>query len=72
MAELILYKEEDIDSLYVMACLIRFCKHEQIQAEQCSLILKNKNKCSIKVGDIDDVFEVQTELNTLGLLTYIQ
>ena len=72
MAELILYKQKDIDSLYITACLIKFCEHDPIQAEQCSLITKNCGECSLKVGNINDIFDIQGELDTLGLQTNIK
>jgi len=36
--KLVLYNDDKHDFLYVIACLIRCCKHDPIQAEQCAVI----------------------------------
>jgi ATP-dependent Clp protease adaptor protein ClpS len=59
---------DDINSYeYVMACLIRFCKHEPIQAEQCATLTDKVGKCDIKLGNIDDMLEIVESLEDLGL-----
>jgi ATP-dependent Clp protease adaptor protein ClpS len=59
---------DDINSYeYVMACLIRFCKHEPIQAEQCATLTDKVGKCDIKLGTIDDMLEIVESLEDLGL-----
>ena len=41
---------DDVNSYeYIMACLIRFCKHDPIQAEQCAIIAHNTGKCIVLV-----------------------
>lgn len=49
--KLVLYNDSVNDYGYIMACLIRFCKHEPIQAEQCAIIAHNVGQCSVKSGD---------------------
>ena len=70
--KLVLYNDDTHDFLYVVACLIRFCKHEPLQAEQCAVITHNKGKCTVKSGDFLEMFEIKNELENLDLLTEIE
>jgi ATP-dependent Clp protease adaptor protein ClpS len=67
MAELILYNDEHNSYMKVKACLIRYCEHTPIQAEQCTLIAHNAGKCQIKSGDFMDMFEMKSELEQHNL-----
>ena len=71
MAELILHKQKEIDSAYITACLIRFCGHDHLQAEQCALIVQLKGKYSIKNGNIDDIYQLHESFESVGLETNI-
>ena len=57
---------------YVKACLIRHCKHSPLQAEQCTLIVDNIGKCTVKEGNILDMIEIKTCLEELELITEIE
>ena len=35
---------------FVIECLMEICKHDQIQAEQCTFLIHYKGKCSVKDG----------------------
>lgn len=67
--QIILYNDEEHNYDYVRACLIKYCKHDFIQAEQCLLIAHNIGNCSIKQGDIMEMLLIQEELERKGLLT---
>lgn len=69
---LVLHNDDHHDFLYVTACLVRFCKHEPLQAEQCALITHEKGKCSVKSGDFIEMFEIKTNLEDLDLKTEIE
>ena len=43
-----LYNDSKHDFLYVIACLIKFCKHSPDQAEQCAVIVDGKGEYDIK------------------------
>jgi ATP-dependent Clp protease adaptor protein ClpS len=50
-SELLLYND-DVNSFdHVIECLMRICKHQPEQAEQCALIVHFKGKCVVKQGD---------------------
>jgi len=70
--KLTIYNDDQNSFLYIMACLIRFCKHEPIQAEQCALIAHNKGKCSVISGSFDDMFSIKNDLADMGVKTEIQ
>jgi ATP-dependent Clp protease adaptor protein ClpS len=47
-SELLLYND-DVNSFdHVIECLMRICKHQPEQAEQCALIVHFKGKCVVK------------------------
>jgi len=64
---LILHNDSENSYLYVMACLVKVCGHDSVQAEQCALITHNVGKCQIKSGDFLKMFEIQNELQDLSL-----
>jgi ATP-dependent Clp protease adaptor protein ClpS len=69
---LVMHNDDVHDFSYVMACLIRYCKHEPIQAEQCALITHNVGKCAIKHGSWDDMDDLSQELLSLDLKVTIE
>lgn len=69
---LILLNDEVNNFDYVIACLIRFCKHDPIQAEQCALLTDKKGKCDITSGTMDNMFATMTMLQEMGLIIELQ
>jgi ATP-dependent Clp protease adaptor protein ClpS len=67
--QLILYNDTEHDYNYVRACLIKYCDHDFLQAEQCIIIVHNNGKCVIKQGDIMDILPIEEALVKKGLLT---
>lgn len=51
--DLIVWNDEVNTFDWVIATLIEVCNHTEVQAEQCSLIIHFKGKCSVKQGDYD-------------------
>ncbi|GAB2992092.1 ATP-dependent Clp protease adaptor ClpS [uncultured Cyclobacterium sp.] len=44
---------DDINTFdHVSKVLIKVCKHSQEQAEQCTMIIHYKGKCSVKKGSV--------------------
>ena len=62
-----LYNDNSHDFLYVMACLIKVCKHSPDQAEQCAMIVDSKGSYDIKSGSFDDMYEILMSLEELNL-----
>ncbi|MCG8412219.1 MAG: ATP-dependent Clp protease adaptor ClpS [Bacteroidales bacterium] len=47
---LILHNDDIHDFEYVINSLVDICKHEPIQAEQCTYLVHYRGSCSIKKG----------------------
>ena len=59
---------DDINSYdYVTACLIKLCRHDPIQAEQCAILVHYKGKCTVKTGSLDELKPQCTQLLEAGL-----
>ena len=50
---LIVWNDEVNTFEWVIETLISVCKHTQEQAEQCTMLIHYKGKCSVKTGDYD-------------------
>ncbi|UKM64539.1 ATP-dependent Clp protease adaptor ClpS [Flavobacteriaceae bacterium GSB9] len=53
--EIILYNDDVNTFEHVIETLIYACDHTAEQAEQCSLIVHYKGKCTVKTGLYDDL-----------------
>jgi ATP-dependent Clp protease adaptor protein ClpS len=62
-----LYNDDNHDFLYIIACLIKICKHSPDQAEQCAVIVDNKGSYDIMSGVFDDIFDIYNQLSDLEL-----
>lgn len=64
---------DDVNTFdHVVEMLVATCDHTPIQAEQCSLIVHYKGKCSVKSGTYDDLEPRCTALLEAGLTAEIQ
>ena len=52
---LVLYNDDFNTFDHVIYMLINVCEHSAEQAEQCSLIVHYKGKCTVKSGEIEDL-----------------
>lgn len=69
---LILFNDDTITFDHVIACLIKYCKHTEIQAEQCAIIVHTKGKVSVKEGTFDYLADIKAVLDNNNLTTEIQ
>lgn len=70
--QIILYND-DVNSFdFVITCLIKVCKHDAIQAEQCTYLVHYKGKCSVKRGNYEELEPMCTALLERGLTAEIQ
>ncbi|MDG1821898.1 MAG: ATP-dependent Clp protease adaptor ClpS [Flavobacteriaceae bacterium] len=65
--EIILYNDEVNTFDHVIKTLIEVCDHTPEQAEQCSLIVHYKGKCSVKRGSYDELEPKCIRLLAAGL-----
>ncbi len=53
--ELILYNDDYNTFEHVINCLVKYCKHDICQAEQCAWLIHYKGKYAVKNGSYDDL-----------------
>lgn len=74
----ILLKEDELNSIilfnddvntfeWVIECLVTYCKHDFIQAEQCAYIVHYSGKCQIKKGSFEQLKPICETLLEKGL-----
>ena len=51
--EIVLHNDDVNTFDHVINTLIRVCKHDELQAEQCALLVHYKGQCTVKTGAID-------------------
>jgi ATP-dependent Clp protease adaptor protein ClpS len=65
--EIILYNDDVNTFDHVIETLIRVCNHEELQAEQCALLVHYKGKCAVKTGSFDELKPQCSSLLEAGL-----
>jgi len=64
---------DDVNTFeHVIDCLVIYCDHEPIQAEQCALIIHNNGRCEVKSGDYEDLKPICSFLLEEGLSAQIE
>lgn len=56
---------------HVIESLIKVCKHDTIQAEQCTTLIHYKGKCEVKRGDFETLEPMCTGLLDRGITAEI-
>lgn len=69
--ELILYNDDVNTFDFVIECLIEICKHDALQAEQCTYIVHYNGKCAVKSGSYSDLQPMRDALSDRGLSVVI-
>jgi ATP-dependent Clp protease adaptor protein ClpS len=72
VAKLIIYNDDHNTFDWVIRCLIKYCDHEAIQAEQCAWIIHNTGKCQVKSGEYDKLKPIKDALCEAGLSAVIE
>jgi ATP-dependent Clp protease adaptor protein ClpS len=65
--EIILHNDDVNTFDHVIETLIRVCKHDALQAEQCALLVHYKGKCTVKTGTIEELKPQCSALLDAGL-----
>lgn len=65
--EIVLFNDEVNTFDHVIETLVDVCEHSPQQAEQCSLIVHYKGKCTVKTGEYDDLKPRCSKLLQAGL-----
>jgi len=65
--------DDDVNTFdFVIESLMNVCGHDDLQAEQCTLIVHYKGKCDIKNGEYGKLEPLCTALLDRGLTAEIQ
>lgn len=65
--ELVLFNDDVNTFDHVIQTLVETCNHTYEQAEQCSILVHYKGKCTVKTGRYDDLKPRCTKLLQAGL-----
>jgi len=65
--EIIVYNDDVNTFDHVIETLIRVCNHTAEQAEQCSIIIHYKGKCTVKTGILNELKPQCSSLLEAGL-----
>ncbi|QFG53151.1 ATP-dependent Clp protease adaptor ClpS [Chryseobacterium sp.] len=79
---LLLEKEDEVNKLilwnddfntfdFVIESLITVCKHTAEQAQQCTILVHYKGKCTVKTGSMDLLKPMHEQLTARGLTSEI-
>lgn len=60
--KIVLYNDDVNTFENVIKCLIDYCKHNFLQAEQCATIVHYNGKCIVKSGSFDDLLPIYIAL----------
>lgn len=69
--ELVLYNDDHNTFDHVIECLISICKHDVLQAEQCTHIVHYNGKCAVKTGSYAELNPMRVALADKGLSVVI-
>jgi ATP-dependent Clp protease adaptor protein ClpS len=69
--KVILVNDDSNNFDYVMACLIRYCDHDPVQAEQAALIAHHNGKCDVASGSFNEMYDLMDRLQSLALVAEI-
>jgi len=65
--KLILHNDEVNTFEHVIDCLVRICAHDELQAEQCAMLVHYKGKATVKTGARADLMAMGIALTDEGL-----
>ena len=65
--EIVLFNDEVNTFDHVIETLVDVCKHSYEQAEQCSLLVHYKGKCTVKTGIYEELEPQCSQLLKAGL-----
>jgi ATP-dependent Clp protease adaptor protein ClpS len=69
---LVLYNDDINTFEHVIACLVTYVSHTQVQAEQCATIAHHKGKCSIKNDNLNKLLALKDVLTKNKLIVKIE
>ncbi len=65
--EIVLHNDDVNTFDHVIETLVRVCKHDPLQAEQCAILVHYKGKCTVKTGSYEELVPQCSALLDAGL-----
>ncbi|POS01737.1 ATP-dependent Clp protease adaptor ClpS [Flavobacterium croceum] len=65
--EIVLFNDDYNTFDHVIETLVKVCKHDSLQAEQCAILVHHTGKCGVKTGSYDELEPMCTQLLDAGL-----
>ena len=72
LRNLVVYNDDVNTFDHVIETLIKVCRHTQEQAEQCTMLIHYKGKCTVKVGSYEELVGMCTSLHQKDLSADIE
>ncbi|MCB4234931.1 ATP-dependent Clp protease adaptor ClpS [Kaistella anthropi] len=69
--KLVLWNDDVNTFDYVIECLIEICGHTLEQAEQCTILVHYKGKCTVKTGSLELLKQMHEKLISRSLTSEI-
>lgn len=69
--KLVLWNDDVNTFDFVIECLIEICEHTLEQAEQCTILVHYKGKCTVKTGSLEKLKLMHDKLISRGLTSEI-
>ena len=67
LKNLMVYNDDFNTFEHVINTLIKVCKHDVHQAEQCTYLIHYKGKCSVKKGDYEELKPMREGISSAGI-----
>jgi len=65
--DLIVYNDDFNTFDHVISTLVKVCKHDVHQAEQCTFLIHYKGKCAVKKGMYEELKPMKEGITTAGI-----
>lgn len=65
--ELVVFNDDVNTFDHVIQALIDICNHSPEQAEQCTILIHYKGKCTVKSGPMDDLAPMRNSIVMRGI-----
>jgi ATP-dependent Clp protease adaptor protein ClpS len=72
LRELVLFNDDYHTFDFVIDSLVEVCRHDVLQAEQCTYIIHYNGKCSVKNGTYDTLNPMRVALVDRGLSAVVE
>jgi ATP-dependent Clp protease adaptor protein ClpS len=69
--EIVVFNDDYNTFKHVIECLVKYCNHDSLQAQQCAFIIHHNGKCSVKTGTYEKLLPIASVLSEKGLSTEI-